>query len=267
MLRADYHIHCKNSPDSSEPLERICESAVRAGLEEIMVTDHYELFTDAFGREPFQEAYLERCLRTVLECRARYGDRLYVGLGIELGQWQLQPAAAARIVEGYPFDYVIASYHKMADVDLGKLNYKELNTKKLCHSYLEGLLEIAEEGDFDCLGHIDLIKRYAAAQGIRIRIEEEEKLVRAVLRTLVRREKGLEVNTSGLRQAVGEPFPSERVLAWYREEGGRILTVGSDAHRALDVAAGLADAERLIKKIGFDRIASFRGRRLELIKL
>lgn len=267
MLSADYHIHCKNSPDSSEPLERICESAIRAGLEEIMVTDHYEMFTDAFGREPFQEAYLKRCVRTVEECREHYQDRLCVGLGIELGQWQLQPAAAARIVKEYPFDYVLASYHKMEDVDLGKMNYRELDTKRLCRFYLEGLLEIAKTGDFDCLGHMDLIKRYAAAQGIRIRIEEEEELVREILRTLVRREKGLEVNTSGLRQEVGEPFPSAAVLKWYREEGGQILTAGSDAHRALDVAAGFTDAKRFIKEAGFDRIARFHGRKLELINL
>ena len=41
MLHMDYHVHCKNSPDSSEPLDEICQGAVDAGLTEIMVTDRY----------------------------------------------------------------------------------------------------------------------------------------------------------------------------------------------------------------------------------
>ena len=58
MLYMDYHVHCQNSPDSSEPLEEICKGAVDAGIKEIMITDHYEMFTDDFGRkaadnEPF----------------------------------------------------------------------------------------------------------------------------------------------------------------------------------------------------------------------
>ena len=51
MLYMDYHVHCQNSPDSSEPLEEICKGAMDAGIKEIMITDHYEMFTDDFGRK------------------------------------------------------------------------------------------------------------------------------------------------------------------------------------------------------------------------
>ena len=44
MLHEDYHVHCLSSPDSKEPLEEICRGAVKAGIREIMVTDHYEMF-------------------------------------------------------------------------------------------------------------------------------------------------------------------------------------------------------------------------------
>ena len=54
MLYMDYHVHCQNSPDSSEPLEEICKGAIDAGIKEIMVTDHYEMFTDDFGRKAYQ---------------------------------------------------------------------------------------------------------------------------------------------------------------------------------------------------------------------
>ena len=59
MLYMDYHVHCQNSPDSSEPLEEICKGAVDAGINEIMITDHYEMFTDDFGRKAYQPEYFD----------------------------------------------------------------------------------------------------------------------------------------------------------------------------------------------------------------
>lgn len=261
MIEEDYHVHCLNSPDSREPLEEICEGAVQAGIREIMVTDHYEMFRDSVKHEPYRREYLDTCARTVRECGERFRGRVYVGLGIELGQWHLQPEAAARVVRDYDFDYVIGSFHKMDDVDLKFFDYRELDTKKLLRRYLEELLLIAGQGDFDCMAHLDLIKRYAGEQGVAIRAEDEEELVREILRTLAARGKGLEINTSGLRQAVKETFPSPAILRWYREAGGDIVTVGSDAHRRQDVGAGFREAGELLLSLGFRYVSHFRQRR------
>lgn len=266
MLKQDYHVHCLNSPDSREPLEAVCRSAISLGLTEIMVTDHYEMFTEDFPRPAWRPEYLNQCLESVECCRELFQGQLYVGFGIELGQWQLQPEEAARVTETYPFDFVIASNHKLDNVDLSLLHYADEDRKALCRRYLEGVLEIAMCGDFDCLGHLDLIKRYAAGQGVVIRAEEEEELTREILWTLVRRGKGLELNTSGLRQAVRETFPSGQILKWYREMGGRVITVGSDAHCRQDVAADFAEAERILGMAGFTEISCFRQRK-ELRKI
>ena len=107
---------------------------------------------------------------------------------------------------------------------------------------------------------MDLIKRYAAEQGYQIRIEDEEETVRKILRTLVERKKGLEVNTSGIRQKVGECFPSEIILKWYVEEGGKFATVGSDAHCGRNVGEGLTEADKLLNKVGFLHVDRFRSR-------
>ena len=262
MLHEDYHVHCLSSPDSKEPLEEICRGAVKAGIREIMVTDHYEMFHNEEKWPPYRREYLERCFRTMEECRERFEGQVFVGFGAELGQWQLQPEAAKRVVRDYPFDYVIGSLHKMDDVDLKYFRYREIDAGGLLRRYLEDLLAVTRLGDFDCLGHLDLIKRYAAEQGVSIRAEAEEELVREILRTLIRRGKGLEINTSGLRQAVKETFPSRTILGWYLEEGGTILTVGSDAHRRQDVGAGFKEAKALALALGFTYISCFRERKL-----
>lgn len=262
MVEEDYHVHCLNSPDSKEPLEEICRGALEAGLKEIMVTDHYEMFADTDRCRPYRKDYLDTCVRSVEACRELFDGRLYVGLGIELGQWHLQPEAAVRVVKDYPFDYVIGSFHKIDDTDLKFFRYRDMDCRGLLRRYLEEELLIAAGGDFDCMAHLDLIKRYAAEQGVVIRAEDEEELVREILKTLVSQGKGLEVNTSGLRQAAGETFPSQTILRWYREEGGTVVTVGSDAHRRQDVGAGLREAEKLLSSLGFKYVSRFRGREL-----
>lgn len=267
MLQEDYHVHCLNSPDSKEPLEMICQGALEAGIREIMVTDHYEMYENSDKYLPYRREYLDTCAGSVEECRERFDGQVYVGLGIELGQWHLQQEAAARVVRDYPFDYVIGSFHKIDDTDLKFFRYGEIDCRKLLRRYLEELLLIAEQGDFDCMAHLDLIKRYAAEQGVVIRAEDEEELVREILKTLVRRGKGLEVNTSGLRQAVKETFPSASILRWYLEEGGAILTVGSDAHRRQDVGAGFGEAQKLLSALGFKYVSHFRGRKLRQNKI
>jgi histidinol-phosphatase (PHP family) len=88
-----------------------------------------------------------------------------------------------------------------------------------------------------------------------------------VLRAAVERGVGLEINTSGLRQAPGEPYPAQTVLSWYRALGGEILTLGSDAHHSDDLGAGVTEALDLARELGFRAIATFEARQPRWIDL
>jgi histidinol-phosphatase (PHP family) len=69
----------------------------------------------------------------------------------------------------------------------------------------------------------------------------------------------LEINTSGLRQAAAETYPSPAIVARYRELGGGAVTVGSDAHRADSFAWALADGYVAATDAGFADLAFRRG--------
>ena len=60
-----------------------------------------------------------------------------------------------------------------------------------------------------------------------------------VLAALVQAEKALEVNTSGLRQKLGETMPNLPILKRYHALGGRLVTLGSDAHCTEDLGKGI----------------------------
>lgn len=259
--RADYHLHSNNSPDSKAEMESICAAAVRRGFQEIAITDHFECYTPTHPRGFFTERYLQKVQADVQRCREQFEGQLIIRQGIEIGQPGSNPALAAEIMEKFQFDYVIGSLHKMHDLDLGMISYREQRVDELCQRYLSFLYDLVDLGDFDCLGHIDLIKRYAARQGIPLNLCDYPEQLDAILEKLIARGKGLEINTSGLRQAARETLPSHRLLARFRALGGEILTIGSDAHRPEDVGAGYEAALAAAKAAGFRYLALFEGRR------
>lgn len=240
MIACDYHLHCSISPDSKEEIRVMCDSAIGKGLEEVMFTDHFEFFHDRNHSKIFNESYLEGAYRLIMQVREEYQGRLQVGYGIELGQMQLQQEWAHDILSRYPFDFVLASVHKIDDVDLALHDYSvpEQEREQLLDRYLDDLMSVACYCDYDSLAHLDLIRRYSAKAGRPVLIESREEKVRRILRTVADKGRAIEINTSGLRGPAADTLPGNTILSWFAEEGGRYVSIGSDAHRKEDVAYG-----------------------------
>ena len=265
MLKQDYHIHCELSPDSTAALDVVCSQAYRLGLEEVAFTDHYELIEGVTARGSIRREYLEISREKLLACRSRWEGRIRVVFGIELGQCHKQPEAASQILASNPYDFVLASLHRVAHRDLSLFDYREEDCEALGETYARELLEIARAGDYDYLSHLDLIRRYPAFQGVSLRMEDHMELVEEILKQVVRRGKGIEINTTA--GSLAEPLPSLAILKAYRRLGGEIVTTGSDAHRAEDVAKGFDRAEELLREAGFSYAARYKERKPYFVKL
>lgn len=266
-FRADYHLHSSHSPDSQTGMEEMCLSAIRKGFDEIAITDHFECYTPSHPKGFYTLAYLQKALAEVERCQAQFKGQLTIRKGIEMGQPGVNPDWSAEIMNQFSFDYVIGSVHKLRDLDLGLVAYKEAHLEEICLRNLTALYDLAETGDFDCLGHIDLIRRYAARQGIPVDLSDYSEQLEAVLKKLVQRGKGLEINTSGLRQETASLLPGPSVLKLFKELGGEIITIGSDAHGASDVGADWGEAADAALQAGFKYAATFQDRKPSFYKL
>lgn len=267
MLKQDYHVHSELSPDSESALDDICQRAVELGLEEIVVTDHYEMYEGVNSVCSYRKYYLKLCGDIIEDCRERWKNHVYLGFGVEIGQPHIQPEAARKVINDNPYDFILASVHRVGHKDLILYNYNQEDCIKLRESYIRELLQIAKEEEYDCLAHLDLIKRYAAFQGISLRMEECTEIVEMILKCVIERGKGIELNTSGLYNCLKEPLPSLEILKLYRQLGGEIITVGSDAHRVQDIAGGFMEVEEIIKKAGFRYISRFHRRKSSFVKI
>jgi len=257
----DYHIHTCFSCDSRASMERVCRAALARGMVEVAITDHadFEPLDDCYGYlRP--RAWWEALRR----CRAAFEGRLTIRAGVEFGEGHRFRDRVAEVLSAYPYDLALGSLHWAGGRPAWLRSFFDggLSLDDGLALYFDELALLAAEADYDVLAHLDFVRRAVHQRfGLQeLDLRSHEELVRRVLRIVVERGKGLEVNTRTARQGIGGPSPPLQVLRWFREEGGRIVTLGSDAHRPEEVGAGFERALAMAREAGFEELAAFERR-------
>ena len=231
-MKADFHLHCCFSGDSDTPPETVARMGMERGLSALCFTDHYD--ADYPYEDVCFELDTEAYFAEISGVRDAYEGRLAVGIGVELGlQPQLGPLYRS-YVGRYPFDFVIGSTHLMDGKDPYYASFwEDCAPKDGIRRFLEITLENMKAfDDFDVYGHLDYIVRYAPLEPKQFFYGDYGDLMDEILRFLISRGKGIEVNTGGYKAGLGCPNPCPEVLRRYRDLGGEIVTMGSDAHAA-----------------------------------
>ena len=78
-----------------------------------------------------------------------------------------------------------------------------------------------------------------------------------ILETIISKDIALEVNSAGVRKGLGVPMPSVEYVSRYRALGGKMITVGSDAHYECDIGADIPACIEMIRGAGFSQICVF----------
>ena len=260
-LPLDAHLHTDLSPDSDVPIDTYARQAVERGIAEIAITDHvdFDPAAPAFDFAPF--AQRERVVREVAE---RWGDRgVAIRFGVEV-TWDRRWADDIRAhLDRHAYDFVIGSVHvyRESPYAAGRVAawVAGRTLREIVAPYFDEVAAGARTGWFDAMGHIDFVKRYLAPHVTAADLATAPELYEPILRALVESGTALEVNTSGLRQAASETYPSPAIVARYFDLGGRAVTVGSDAHRAEAFAWALGDGYAAVAAAGFDALTFRRG--------
>ena len=265
----DCHNHSNCSPDGDNSVLEMRLRAGELGLWAHTLTDHCEC-------QKFPTRYRPRVQRTWEEMAAqlpREGENLpRFYRGIELGQPNQDEAAAREALAGRDYDFIIGSIHNIRGFeDFFYLDYSQLEPgyiDQLLATYWEEELEVIRWGEFDSLGHLTYPLRYIEGDhGIPVDLKRHQEAIDQVFRALIQNGKALEVNTSGLRQKIGRTLPDLPLLRRYRELGGELVTLGSDAHSTKDLGRGIDEGMDLLKEAGFRYFALYEQRRPLLLPL
>ncbi len=279
QILADCHTHTEFSFGSAAPLDQMCRQALRRGISVYAVTDHCDHCADTADQEPacleFDKSRAwedtDEALLGVSAWKEEHPDfPVKILNGIELGQ-PLQDLPVAERILTRPYDMVIGSLHSISGhPDFYFLDYRNMSGQEienLLSAYFEEMLRTVEWGKFDTLAHITYPFRYLVEQDIPFSLNRFDEQIEEVLRALAQSGKALELNTSGLRQKMGQTLPAELYLKRFRELGGEFVTIGSDAHCVNDVGAGIQEGCGVLRRAGFTQITYFEKRRPVLIGL
>lgn len=264
-MYGDSHIHTSFSGDSDTSPERQIEKALSLGMERICFTDHHD--HDVVSDIDF-ELDIPAYLKEMRRLREGYSGRIDIYTGIELGLQEHISGYLQEITENYPFDFVIGSVHFVDGLDPYYPEYFEKRGKSAYSRYFEAVLGcIKSIKCYDSLGHLDYIARYGGKYGLTYSYAEYSDFIDPILRCMIDDGKALECNTGGLSRGLPEPNPCADILRRYREMGGELITIGSDAHSPETLGCFFESTGQLLKELGFKYYAVYSQRIPEFMPL
>ncbi|MBQ6890565.1 MAG: histidinol-phosphatase HisJ family protein [Oscillospiraceae bacterium] len=253
----DYHMHTTVSFDGHDTPQQMVQAALAAGLKEICFTDHidYEINCQdqpmVFSLDAYSAAY---------DGLTAPGLKIRRGMEFGLKEYnrdQLKLDASKR-----QYDFILGSIHHVDEQDIYYPDpwWLDKTVAQAEKRYLEQTLRCVQHHDgFDVLGHLTYLSKVAGHPTHKpISYQEHREIVDEILRTLAQKGKGMELNTSGLDRC-GAFLPAREYFVRFRELGGEIVTVGSDAHNSARVGQYTREAVELLQDI-FGYACTFENR-------
>ncbi|MBS4960588.1 MAG: histidinol-phosphatase HisJ family protein [Clostridiales bacterium] len=257
MITADCHLHTNFSFDSDTPMESMVKNAIALGLKQICFTDHMDYnYPSQYGKPEFS---VEDYFSTIDFLSEKYQGQILIRKGIELG---LKPGIEEKInllTKKYSFDFIIGSSHLVHEIDPFFPDFwKEKSVEQAVCEYFQSILENLELfHDFDAYGHIDYVTRYAPTGPKYTEYTKYQELIDEILLSIIRHQKALEINAAGYKYGCGHPNPHEDIIQRYLQLGGKLITIGSDAHEPQHMAYEYSLLRNKLLALGIKEYAVF----------
>ena len=253
----DYHMHTIVSFDGHDRGLQMAQAAKARGLKEICFTDHLDydplgkMGVLAFDTAAYNAEYDQ------LEV-----DGLKIRRGMEFGMTVDNRAQFKEDLKRRNFDFVLGSTHFVDGLDVYFADYWHDKTVfQAERRYLEATLDCVRlHDDFDVQAHLTYIGKTSSHHAPRpVPYDAHLELIDEILKTVAAKGKGLEMNTSGVDRCGGF-LPTADYFRRFKELGGEIITIGSDAHTASRVGQYAFEACEILKDI-FGYVCTFEGRK------
>lgn len=256
MKNIDYHMHSYFSSDSEEIPRNHVIMAIEHHLDEICFTEHRDFH---FPGELKFDLDVSDYFATIEKLQQEFLGEIKIKIGLEMGLDPLYQKEINDFVSASPYDFVIGSVHEIHNIEVfDNTGYYDNCTKDEAYKkYFESLLDVVEKFDcFNSLGHMDYVARYGPYRDKKVNFLYFSDILTQILKILVEKGKGLEVNTRLFDDLTTQKFYSFLLQA-YSKLGGKIITLGTDSHIADRNWDNLTKARQLIYEAGFTELTSF----------
>lgn len=278
-MRADYHLHCEFSDDSKERMEKQIERGIELGLDEMCFTDHVDygikkdwsegniewrpgdtMSSGVQKMDPLANVNYPEYFSKLDRMKETYKGQIVLKKGLEFGIQTITVDQYKKLYQTYKneLDFVLLSMHQVNNLEFWTQDFQRGKTQKEYNEeYYREIYEVQKVfKDYSVLAHLDLIIRYDK-NGV-YPFEKVKDMIAEILKLAIADGKGIELNTSSWKYGLKDTQPSRDILRLYKDLGGKIITVGSDAHVSRMLADHLDEGYRILKEeIGFKEICTF----------
>ncbi|MBQ9158595.1 MAG: histidinol-phosphatase HisJ family protein [Erysipelotrichaceae bacterium] len=277
-MLADFHVHSEFSDDSHELMENQIEKAISLGLKEICFTDHVDygikkdwsegnieyrggdgVGTPVDSMEPMANVDYPAYFKKLKEMKKKYAGQIEVKQGLEFGIQTHTVEKYEKLYDTYKeeLDFVLFSMHQVHDLEFWTQDFQRgKSQEEYNREYYQEILDTMKLfKNYSILSHLDLIVRYD--ENGRFPFEKTKDIVTEILKLAIKDGKGIEINTSSWHYGLDDTMPSRDLLRLYKELGGTIITIGSDAHTTKYIGDHFDDAVKVLKEVGFTHFATF----------
>lgn len=255
----DCHMHTKLSTDSTMNAEDACEAAIELGLKGIAFTDHLDInFPEGEFLIDFNQYFSE-----IASVREKYQKKIKILNAVEVG---IQPhviVESMQVINNNPFDYVLASIHLLEGIDPYKKKYYIGKTRHEAYElYLQNIyFMICNLESFDMVGHFEYIIRNSSYVDRTLRYADHSDTFDAIMKELITQGRGFELNTATYRSEPSDAQYDFEVLKRYRQLGGELICLGSDAHTPEHIGMRFDYFAQMIRDAGFKYTVHFEKRK------
>lgn len=249
----DNHLHSTYSFDGKSPLHQYAGAAQLYGLKEIGFAEHVDL-------DPTLPEYNYLDYPAYHESiQELQNSPVPIRCGIEVSYQPHLEKSITDYLSHTSCDFVIGSVHEVNRITMDH-TFLQHDTP---YSYFEAVETMVASRIFDVVGHLEYFKRWGGAY---TSSPFKDKIC-TILQQIIEKDMALEVNTSGLRHPAQDSYPSLEVITWYKNMGGELISLGSDAHRTPHMGFSFPETVTALKARGIDTVCSFTKRVATLVEL
>ncbi|MFX0015869.1 MAG: histidinol-phosphatase HisJ [Candidatus Hermodarchaeota archaeon] len=270
----DYHTHCYLCNHAIGSIEDYVRSAIEYRISEIGISDHFpmELLPEHFHIYAMKLDAFPSYIDEIKRLRKKYSSQINIKVASEVDFFPKAFEEYKQIVSLFSdsLDFIIGSIHAVPWPGLGAIPIdekqaipiiKEIGVDKAYLEYYNSVLRMVQTKFFDIIGHLDLPKKYGLLP------ENNDGIWEKVLQILDEVEKNgmaVEINTSGYRRQIYQPFPSEQIILELIQRKVP-LALGSDAHAPQDIGFKFQEIIKKLKKWGLTSLCQFSNQEISLL--
>ena len=249
----DQHVHSNFSFDSNEELENYVNVSNK---NDIVTTEHLDFANPIINYEDSSIEYL-KYIEEITSLNKKYSNKFFSG--IEIGYTPNSEKRIEDFLKDKNFNLKLLSIHQNGIYDYMCVNKKLISLEALIQEYFEQMIQALESSiEFNVLAHFEY--------GIRIvdiSVADFDslasKFLNKIIELIIKKEIAFEVNTKSMYKYKKENLYSY-MIEKYLKKGGKLFTLGSDAHNIKDYAYKFDEARKFLLARNVKEIILFKDK-------